>query len=123
MAAIIIPGVQNPHCSPCSALKPSWSGCSSLAVARPSTVSTVCPSTWTASIVQDLTALPSTSTVHAPQLVVSQPMCVPVSPTPRRIRWASSSRGSTSATFFAPLMVNLIRRAGKSAVASSPRSS
>ena len=35
----------------------------------------------------DLTGRPSTSTVHAPQFVVSQPMWVPVSPSPRRIRW------------------------------------
>ena len=118
-----MPGVQNPHWRPCSSLKPSWSGCSSLAVARPSTVLISCPSAWTASIVQDFTARPSTSTVHAPQLVVSQPMCVPVSPSPRRIRWESSSRGSTSAIFFAPLIVNLIRRTGTSLAASSPRSS
>ena len=95
-----MPGVQNPHCSPCSSLKPSCSGCSSLAVARPSTVVISRPSTWTASIVHDFTGLPSTCTVHAPQLVVSQPMCVPVSPSPRRIRCDSSSRGSTSAIFF-----------------------
>ena len=109
-----MPGVQNPHCSPCSCLNPSWIGCSSLADARPSTVVTSRPSTCTASIVQDLIALPSTSTVQAPQLVVSQPRCVPVSPTPRRIRSASSSRGSISAIFFLPLIVNLIRRTGNS---------
>ena len=94
-----------------------------LAVASPSTVVTSRPSTWTASIVQDLIALPSTSTVQAPQLVVSQPRWVPVSPTPRRIRSASSSRGSISATFFAPLIVNRIRRTGTSAAASPSRSS
>ena len=38
-----MPGVQNPHCSPCSSLKPSCSGCSSLAVARPSTVRDLAP--------------------------------------------------------------------------------
>ena len=70
-------------------------------------------------MVQDLTGRPSTSTVHAPQFVVSQPMCVPVSPSPRRIRWASSSRGSTSAIFFWPLTVNLIRRIGTSVPAAS----
>src|SRR5262249_49768000 len=114
LAAIIMPGVQNPHCSPCSSLKPSCSGCSSLAVARPSTVEISCPSAWTASIVHDFTAVPSTRTVHAPQLVVSQPMCVPVSPSPRRMRWDSSSLGSTSAIFRAPLIENLIRRTGTS---------
>ena len=67
-------------------------------------------------MVQDFTGRPSTRTVHAPQLVVSQPMCVPVSPSPRRIRWDSSSRGSTSAIFFCPLTVNLIRRTGTSVV-------
>src|SRR5580704_15621320 len=116
LAAIILPGVQNPHCSPCSSLKPSCSGCNSLAVARPSTVLISCPSACTASMVQDFTARPSTSTVHAPQLVVSQPMCVPVSPSPRRIRCASSSRGSTSATFFWPLILNLILLTGTSSV-------
>ena len=33
-----------------------------------------------ARIVHDLTGLPSISTTHAPQLEVSQPQCVPVSP-------------------------------------------
>ena len=75
------------------------------------------PSACTASMVQDFTGRPSTSTVQAPQLVVSQPMCVPVSPSPRRIRCDSSSRGSTSAIFFSPLMVNLIRRTGMSLAA------
>src|SRR5215472_2517747 len=114
LAVIIMPGVQNPHCSPCSSLKPSCSGCSSLAVARPSTVEISCPSAWTASIVHDFTAFPSTRTVHAPQLVVSQPMCVPVSPSPRRMRWDSSSLGSTSAILRSPLIVNRIRRTGTS---------
>ena len=45
----------------------------------PSTVSTSCPSAIAASIVQDLTGSPSTSTTHAPQFVVSQPQWVPVS--------------------------------------------
>src|SRR2546429_1892276 len=82
-----------------------------------------CPSACTANMVQDLIAFPSTSTVHAPQFVVSQPMWVPVSPRPWRIRWESSSRGSTSAAFFMPLIVNLIRRMGTSPVSWSPRSS
>src|SRR5262249_28530387 len=113
-----MPGVQNPHCSPCSCLKPSWSGCSSLGPDRPSTVSIAWPSACTASIVQDLTGRPSTSTVHAPQFVVSQPMCVPVSPSPRRSRCDSSSRGSTSATVRAPLTVTVIRLTGTPAACS-----
>ena len=46
----------------------------------PSMVFTSAPSAWTASIVQDLALSPLTWTVHAPQLLVSQPMWVPVSP-------------------------------------------
>src|SRR5215469_8895500 len=118
LAAIIMPGVQKPHCRPCSSVKPSCSGCSSLAAASPSTVSISWPSAWTANIVHDLTGVPSTSTVHAPQLLVSQPVWVPVSRSPYRIRWASSSRGSTSAVFFSPLMVNEIRRTGTSPASS-----
>jgi hypothetical protein len=38
------------------------------------------PSAWTASIVHDFALVPSTWTVHAPQLLVSQPMWVPVRP-------------------------------------------
>src|SRR5215472_5909654 len=72
LAVIIMPGVQNPHCSPCSSLKPSCSGCSSLAVARPSTVEISCPSAWTASIVHDFTAVPSTRTVPAAHEVGQQ---------------------------------------------------
>jgi len=49
-----------------------------LAVAlEPSTVETSRPSACTASTVQDFTGWPSSSTVHAPQWVVSQPMCFP----------------------------------------------
>src|ERR1700733_7290374 len=63
---MIMPGVQIPHWSPCSCRNPSWSGCSSLAEARPSTGVTSRPSTCTASIVQDLMARPRASTVQAP---------------------------------------------------------
>jgi hypothetical protein len=41
------------------------------------------PSTCTAKRVHDFTDSPSSSTVHAPQLVVSQPTLVPVSPSSR----------------------------------------
>ncbi len=46
----------------------------------PSIVVTSLPAAWTASSVQLLTDSPSTWHVQAPQLDVSQPMCVPVSP-------------------------------------------
>ena len=42
------------------------------------------PSAWTASTEQLLTDSPFSSTVHAPQFEVSQPMGVPVLPTTSR---------------------------------------
>ena len=48
-------------------------------------------------MVQDLTGTPSSSTVQAPQLVVSQPMWVPVSASVSRMKWTRRRRGSTSA--------------------------
>jgi hypothetical protein len=55
-------------------------GCSPASVARPSIVVTAPPSAWTASTVHDFTDSPSSSTVHAPHEVVSQPTFVPFSP-------------------------------------------
>ena len=103
----IIPGVQNPHCRPCSSLNAAWIGCSSPFVLSPSTVVIERPSACTASIVHDFIGVPSSSTVHAPQLVVSQPMWVPVSPTMRRMRSTRSTRGSTSSVWVVPLMVTV----------------
>ena len=72
-----MPGVQKPHCSPCSARNASCTGCiAPPSPARPSTVSTVRPSACAASTVQDFTDSPSSSTVQAPQEVVSQPTLV-----------------------------------------------
>ena len=56
-AAMIMPGVQNPHWRPCFAQNASWSGWSvPSAAAMPSIVVTLEPSAWTASIVQLFTA-------------------------------------------------------------------
>ncbi len=79
-AVIIIPGVQNPHCSPWHSMNPCCTGSSPSAPSRPSTVSTVRPSAITPSTVQLFTGVPSRRTTHAPQLEVSQPQCVPVRP-------------------------------------------
>ncbi len=65
------------------------------------------PSVWTANIVHDFTGTPSTSTVQAPQLVVSQPMCVPVRPSVSRRKWTSRRRFSTSCEREAPLTVTV----------------
>ena len=103
-----MPGVQKPHCRPCSCLNAAWIGWSCPSWSSPSTVVTSRPSACTPNIVQDLIGRPSSSTVQAPQLVVSQPTCVPVSPNSSRIRCARSIRGSTSALRSAPLTLTVI---------------
>src|SRR4051794_38603284 len=75
----------------------------------PSIVRTLAPSAWTARTVQLLTASSSRWTVHAPQLDVSQPTCVPVRPSVSRRKWTRSRRGSTSALSSAPFTVNVTR--------------
>ena len=63
-------------------------------------VSTTAPSAWTASTLQDFTDRPLRCTVQAPQLLVSQPMTVPVLPSFSRRYCTSSIRGSTSSVTF-----------------------
>ena len=65
------------------------------------------PSACTASVVHDLADTPSTRTVHAPHWLVSQPIFVPVRLVTSRMKWTSSSRGSTSCSQSRPLTVML----------------
>ena len=74
---MIMPGVQKPHWRPCWSQNACWRGWRVAPSAMPSIVLTSAPSAWTASIVQDFALSPLTWTVHAPQLLVSQPMWVP----------------------------------------------
>ena len=53
----------------------------------------------------DLALSPSTWTVQAPQLLVSQPTWVPVRPRSSRRKWTRRRRGSTSASWASPLTV------------------
>ena len=100
-----IPGVQKPHWRPCWSQNACCNGCSVAPSAMPSMVLISEPDAWTASMVHDFALRPSTWTVHAPQLLVSQPTCVPVSPNSSRSRWTRRRRGSTSASIGAPLTV------------------
>src|SRR5207302_606925 len=59
--------------------------------------------------VQDLTGVPSSQTAHTPQLEVSQPQWVPVSPSSSRRKCTSSSLGSTSLVHCSPFTVTVIR--------------
>src|SRR6266404_5700663 len=72
---------------------------------RPSTVVISDPSACTANMVQDFTARPFISTVHAPQYVVSQPTCVPVRSHASRRNSTSNIRGSTSRAWGLPFTV------------------
>src|SRR5712692_6890649 len=54
-------------------------------------------------VLADLTGSPSSSTVQAPQLVVSQPTCVPVRARLTLKKSTRRTRGSTSPLFSAPL--------------------
>src|SRR3954469_16578378 len=110
-ATSIMPGVQKPHCSPCSSLNPSWIGSRPSAPIMPSTVVIARPSACTPNTVHDFTGVPSSSTVHAPHEVVSHPMCVPVYPRVSRMTWTRSWRGSTSVVWSAPFSLTLISMA------------
>ena len=66
---------------------------------------TACPSAIAASSVHDLTGLASSHTTQLPQFDVSQPQWLPVSPSSSRMKWMSSSRGSTSRAYSVPLTV------------------
>src|SRR6516225_5735395 len=66
-------------------------------------VRTSAPLHCTVSTVHDLTDMPFKSTVHAPQWLVSQPMCGPVCCSFSRSVWIKSSRGSTTTSTSFPL--------------------
>ena len=61
-------------------MNPCCTGSSVPPSASPSTVRTSWPSAIAASTVHDFTGSPSSSTTQVPQLLVSQPQWVPVSP-------------------------------------------
>src|SRR5260370_22406744 len=81
-------------------------GWSLSAVASPSIVSTSAPSACSASMVHDLTALPSTWTTQQPHWEVSQPTCVPVRRNCSRKSCTSRVRGSTVALTGLPFTVS-----------------
>src|SRR5581483_7338156 len=84
------------------------SGCSCPSFSSPSTVVISAPSACTPNMVQDFTGRPFSSTVHAPQYEVSQPMWVPVRSRSSRIISTSSSRGSTESSHAFPFTFTLM---------------
>src|SRR5262249_37585410 len=71
-----------------------WMGWSSPSRPSPSTVSILDPSACTASVRQESASRPSSRTVQAPQPPCSQATCTPVTPSSRRRKSLSRSRGS-----------------------------
>src|SRR6202047_556920 len=105
----IVRGGQKPHCRPWCSRNASCIGCSGApSAASPSIVLTSCPSAITASVVQDLTALPSRCTTQAPHCEVSQPTWVPVSRRFSRRNCTRSVRGSTLALTGLPFTIREI---------------
>src|SRR4051812_27274715 len=86
-------------------MNPFWMGSSAPSCSRPSTVRTSWPPAIAASTVQDFTGSPSNHTTQVPQLLVSQPQWVPVSPIVSRRKCTSSSRPSISRVYSSPLTV------------------
>src|SRR5687768_1137901 len=115
---MITPGPQNPHCSDPFSSNNCWSGCSCSLVASPSIVSTSRPSACTASIRHELTDLPSTITVQAPQSPTSQPSLDPVNSNSSRSIRRRVVSGATCAVRRSPLTrmvtsaMSLLLRAG-----------
>src|SRR6478609_1480618 len=84
-------------------MKPSWTGSSTPSCSSPSTVRTSWPPAIAARTVHDLTGSPSSQVTQVPQLLVSQPQWVPVSPSSSRRKWTSSMRPSISRVTVSPL--------------------
>src|SRR5215472_16349014 len=106
-ALMIIPGVQNPHCSAWLLRNASCIGCRVSPSATASIVNTERPSACIANSVHDLTASPSTCTTQAPHWLVSQPTCVPVRPSCSRNSCTKRVRPSTVAETGLPFTVRL----------------
>src|SRR5579859_3936923 len=115
-ADMIWPGVQYPHWNASCSTNAVCMGCSSPSAARPSIVVTARPSHATASVRHASTRLPSTHTVHAPQVPWSQPFFDPVSPRCSRKASSRLTRGSMRSECAWPFMTRTV------VPASGPRS-
>src|ERR1043166_1373881 len=107
VAAVTNPGVQKPHCWASCFTKAFWTSFILSGVPMPSTVVISWPSASTASIEQEYTGRPSTSTVQAPQVPRSQTFFGPVGSS--RLRKASSrvTRGSSVSLRLLPLTLSV----------------
>ena len=95
-AAMIIPGVQNPHWTASAAAKACCRACGLSALPRPSIVRTLLPVALLAGVRHARAAFPSTMTTQVPHVPSSQPSLVPVSPRPSRSSSSSRQLGGAS---------------------------
>ena len=93
---MIMPGVQNPHCRPCSSQNAFLDRVQLAVLGQPFDRLDVGAVGLDRQDGAGLDGRPSTMTVQAPHWLVSQPTCVPVRPSCSRRKCTSSVRGSTS---------------------------
>jgi hypothetical protein len=103
---MIMPDVQKPHWVAKPSRNASWIGCRPCGGVRPSIVSMRASSIVSTGSRQDMTGLPSISTVQEPQAPCSQPRRAPVRPWFSRSTSSSVVPGATSIWREKPLMVS-----------------
>ena len=113
---MIMPGVQKPHWAPPDSAK---ARCSGWRPFNPSIVSTFVPAAWATGTRHELTACPSTSTVHAPHSPSPQPSFVPVSPQSSRRTSSRRFSGCARSDTRFPFKVNTMGRCA-ALIAKSP---
>src|SRR5580704_1237159 len=105
-ADMIWPGVQYPHWNASCSTNAACIECSSPSAARPSIVVTSRSSQVTASVRHASTRLPSSHTVHAPQVPWSHPFFEPGRPRCSRNASSRLTRGSTCSSPTLPLTLS-----------------
>ncbi len=105
-AVTIHPAVQKPQSAATRVWAMRCSGCKFFSSPMPSMVRIFLPAASVAKVWQEYRGVPSTSTLHAPQLALLQLRFVPVRPALTAITSHSVVRASYSATNCLPLMRN-----------------
>src|SRR5437870_1697092 len=105
LAVTIQPGVQNPQSAATYMWPTRCSGCRLRSSPSPSTVRIFLPTTSVASVWQEYSGMPSTTTLQAPQLPRLQLRLVPVSPSFTAMTSHNVVRASYSAEYGFPLIV------------------
>src|SRR5690606_3372256 len=108
LAAMIMPGVQKPHCTAKPSRNARCSGCRTPPAASPAVVSTFAPSQVSARVRQERRSSPSTSTAQEPQVPWWHPPLGEVSPNFSRRALSKVVPLSTNSALSSPLRVSWI---------------